>query len=162
MKSDTHTSRASRGQSTIDYAIGVTLFISTVAFVLGYTPVMLDPFVTGDQDTAAAADRVVEHLAGDALVADGAPPARLSVSCTNDFFAGQFPPSDPDCGYAGSSLRDAVGLDDRRRLNVTLEREGTAVRAVGESTPSTGTPLTTASRLVFYDDQTLQLVVRVW
>ena len=76
----------SRGQTTLDFAIGVSVFLIVVAFVLAFVPGMLDPFVTGSEEEPVVANRVADSLSQGRL---GAPsdPYSLSVTCTTAFFA---------------------------------------------------------------------------
>lgn len=77
----------SRGQTTLDFAVGMSVFLLVVAFVLAFVPGMLQPFESGTQQETAAADRVADDLASGALVADRGTPFVLSRECLIGFFA---------------------------------------------------------------------------
>jgi len=144
-----------RGQTTIDFAIAMGVFLIAVAFVFTFIPSLTTPFVEGDQDTSVTADRVASHLAEGAL-GDPSDPFVLDADCAEVFFNGST--SIPDhCGYSGSSLGERVGVDtDRLNVNVTITQvnasatgddrfrtvctasDGGSVVHEGSSTPSCG------------------------
>ena len=109
----------SRAQSPLDFAIAMGIFLVAVTFVFTFIPSLTAPFVEGNQDRSATADRVASHLAEGAL-GDPADPFVLDDSCATDFFAGI---SNSDCGYSGDDIDERVGVDgDRLRVNVTVEQ----------------------------------------
>ena len=112
---------AERGQTVIDFAIAMGVFLVAVTFVFSFIPSLTTPFVEGNQDTSVTADRVASHLAEGAL-GDPADPFVLDQDCTEAFFdTSATIPS--DCGYDGSSLYERVGVDgDRLNVNVTIEQ----------------------------------------
>jgi hypothetical protein len=153
--------RGRRGQTGLDYLVGIGVFLLTVGFVLAFVPGTLTPF------TASAAQPMVADRAADTLVAglaDGPEPNVLDTTCTLAFFGVG---SDPGCAFASGATADELGLPEFTRVNVTLERSvaGTAVRDVryttGPSVPTTE-PVVTATRAVYVDGQDAVLVVRVW
>lgn len=111
-----------RGQTTIDFAIGVVLFVVTVSFVASFIPGMFEPFDRGSQETTVVGDRVASDLATSLLAAstdDGSLEAYvLDQTCTTAFFQAASPPS--ECAYEGSTLADRVGIDPDRGINVTV------------------------------------------
>lgn len=76
-----------RGQTTLDFAIGVSIFVVVVAFVLAFVPGMLQPFEASTQQETAAADRLAERLAGGMLVEDPRTPYVFDRGCLIGFFA---------------------------------------------------------------------------
>ena len=59
-----------RGQTTLDYAFGMSVFLLIVTFVFVATPTLLDPFtVSSTDDSMAQSERIgdvlVTHLATD-------------------------------------------------------------------------------------------------
>ena len=111
-----------RGQTVIDFAIAMGVFLVAVAFVFTFIPSLTTPFVEGNQDRSVTADRVASHLAEGAL-GDPADPFVLNDTCATDFFAGR---SNSDCGYSGSDFYERVGVnDDRLGVNVTVEQVNT-------------------------------------
>jgi hypothetical protein len=111
--------KTERGQTVIDFAIAMGVFLVAVAFVFTFIPSLTTPFVEGNQDRSVTADRVASHLAEGAL-GDPADTFVLNDSCATDFFAGT---SNSDCGYSGSDFYERVGVnDDRLGVNVTVEQ----------------------------------------
>ena len=148
-----------RAQTTVDYAVGMGLFLVVVAFVFAFVPTMLDPFA-GEQGGSLVADRAATQLSSD-LLGDPATPYALDQECVADFFKGSAGDSIPSqCGYDTRSLDDALGVDPTVGLNVTLERGGVTVYSAGS--PATGNDAVTAQRFVTIDDRAHRLYVRAW
>jgi hypothetical protein len=118
-------SGADRGQTTLDFAIGMSLFLAVLIFVFLFVPGLLAPFTSGGQGDTVSSNRVADHLTKGAL---GTPeePFVLDSQCTILFFDNQSPAE--KCGgdwTAGASVEAAMGLDPaRQNLNVTIR--GTA------------------------------------
>jgi len=111
------------GQTTIDFAIAMGVFLIAVAFVFTFIPSLTTPFVEGNQDTSVTADRVASHLSEGGL-GDPADPFVLNDTCTEVFFNESTADSEipSNCGYSGESLDERVGVDgDRLNVNVTIE-----------------------------------------
>lgn len=168
-----------RGQTTIDFAVGVGLFLITVAFVMASVPGMLEPFAH-DQDDPLVADRVASQLA-EGHLGDPGSPGLLNETCTVDFFEG----SGSRCGFdASKPVVDQLNLGPRTSLNVTLRRtvpggaqpeilclDGDEVGSCGgggtpmmrgESPPETVGSVVSARRTVHVDGRDALLVVEVW
>ena len=71
----------------LDFAIGVSVFLVVVAFVLTFVPGMVQPFESSTQEQTAASDRLASQLATDMLVTDVAEPYLLDRGCAATFFA---------------------------------------------------------------------------
>lgn len=164
----------------VDFAIGVGLFLITVAFVMGTVPGMLEPFAQ-NQDEPLLADRVASQLAEDTL---GYPsdPARLNQTCTVAFF------EDSGAGLcsfaAGNPLPTQVGISARHSINVTLRKtvsgggepeilclDGKDVQDCatggdrmtrGKAVPEATNSVMTARRTVYIDESDALLMVKVW
>lgn len=179
---------ALRGQTTLDFAIAMGVFLLTIGFVFTFVPSMTAPFVDGNQEHSAVADRVASHLSEGAL-ADPDDPYVLNVTCTTEFFENDTAPS--HCGYAVSGFTDRIGVSDRSGVNVTLVHveggtgtqttlcddgggsvvketssdcnpgSGDVVYDIGEP-PTENTSVTTARRVVSIDGQDASLIVKVW
>jgi hypothetical protein len=174
-----------RGQTTIDFAVGMSVFLLTVAFTFAFVPGLLDPFDGRAPGGTAAAERVADDTAM-GLLGDPSAPRVLDVSCTVAFFEGTTP---GECGLGSGTLADQVGLDDRYRLNVSIERNdasgerrcwnrGEDGGPAGLVSPSASTcdvrlsrgdavstsegSVATARRVVSFADRDVTLVVRVW
>jgi len=76
-----------RGQTVLDFAIGVSVFLVIVAFVLTFVPGMVQPFESSTQEQTAASDRLASQLATDMLVTDVTEPYLLDRGCAATFFA---------------------------------------------------------------------------
>ena len=114
----------SRAQSPLDFAIAMGIFLVAVTFVFTFIPSLTAPFVEGNQDRSAAADRVASHLAEGGL-GDPADPFVVDETCATVFFDGSTDDGDvpSGCGYSGDDTDERVGVDgDRLRVNVTVEQ----------------------------------------
>jgi hypothetical protein len=114
----------SRAQSPLDFAIAMGIFLVAVTFVFTFIPSLTAPFVEGNQDRSATADRVASHLAEGAL-GDPADPFVVNDSCATVFFNTSTDDSNipSGCGYSGNDTDERVGVNgDRLRVNVTVEQ----------------------------------------
>jgi len=114
----------SRAQSPLDFAIAMGIFLVAVTFVFTFIPSLTAPFVEGNQDRSATADRVASHLAEGAL-GDPADPFVVNETCATVFFDASTDDSNipSGCGYSGNHTDERVGVDgDRLRVNVTVEQ----------------------------------------
>ncbi|WP_248897564.1 DUF7287 family protein [Haloplanus halobius] len=107
----------SRAQTTLDFAIGMSVFLGVVAFAFGFIPTMFAPFETETGTNAVIADRVGDRLVGDALAEEPTNPSILNGTCTASFFAGDSP---GDCRYTTADLHRATGVQSTVNLNVTV------------------------------------------
>ena len=150
-----------RGQTTIDIAVGATLFLLTMAFVFAFVPVMFQPFATS-QTNPLVADRVANRLATDVL-GDPAEPYVLDETCTTDFFGGNPPGS--GCSYEYDTASEhpnlALGVSNDTRVNVTLIDPSGSVDSVGDPYED-ASDVIIAQRRVFYDGKPYDLHIRVW
>ena len=165
-----------RGQTNVDFVIGIAIFLTVVTFVVGFLPSMTAPY--GDQGNAVVADRIADDLVGTLLAGSGGPSA-LDEGCTVAFFENES--GGPDCPFGSSApLSDRLAVSPAQEVNVTLERtdeSGTAVLchagddigpcgtdplAVGPSVPATDRSVTAAARVVSLPDGRAVLEVRVW
>ena len=158
-----------RGQTTIDFATGIGLFVLVAAFVVAFVPGIFVPFDGGSD--VGAADRVAESLATDRL-GDPRTPYVLNATCTAGFFEqlrnDTF--SAPSACRFDTTIRDPARLSglDATDLNVTVERLRGGVVASGGTTlaagptPPTAGSVTTARRVVLLGGTQYRLVVRAW
>ncbi|ELZ71594.1 hypothetical protein C5B91_04305 [Haloferax sp. Atlit-10N] len=149
--------RSTRAQTTIDFAVGVGIFLLAVAWVVGTIPQILDPF-EAEQDRPLVANRAADSLTQRLLVDDENPDA-LDAACTEAFFDGDPPPG--DCDYGSADPNAATGIDASYGLNVTLSRGGTVVETTGEPVPTTRS-VVAARRAILLDGELHELSVRVW
>ncbi|RDZ35595.1 hypothetical protein C5B86_19970, partial [Haloferax sp. Atlit-19N] len=123
---------ATRAQTTVDFAIGVGIFLLAVAWVVGTIPKILDPF-EAEQDRPLVANRAADSLTRNLLV-ESEQPNVLNETCTDAFFDGNPPPT--GCHYDNADPNIATGIDDSYGMNVTLSRHGTVVDTTGEPVPT--------------------------
>ena len=71
----------------LDFAIGVSVFLVVVAFVLTFVPGMVQPFESSTQEQTAASDRLATQLATDMLATDVTEPYLVDRGCAATFFA---------------------------------------------------------------------------
>lgn len=111
-----------RAQTTLDFAIGMSVFVAAVLFVFLFVPGILEPFTVGAQEETVATNRVADGLVQDQL---GSPdrPNVLRANCTVQFF--EQARDDPDgeltvCGREADNLTSFLGVKERQYLNVTV------------------------------------------
>ena len=137
-----------RAQTTLDFLIGVSIFLLTVAMVMAMVPGILDPFALEESSAPVQTNRAATALTTDEL-ADDATPFVLSTAKVDEFFDDQ------------TDVADELGLDDDRSINVTLENESGVVENIGP--PVSGDQsTTTAWRIVSYEGSQATVRVRTW
>ncbi|MWG33360.1 DUF7287 family protein [Halomarina oriensis] len=178
----------SRGQTTLDFAIGVSVFLLAVAFVFSFVPGMVQPFADSGQEQMSASNRLADRLATDVLTDDEA--YVLDSTCTDVFFDETTAPTAADgCDFDGVDATAALSLGVRTDLNAVLladlDGDGTgetlcratdgslvadddadcpndaATFVAGDSVPEQGS-VVTATRRVTLDGVHAKLVVKVW
>ncbi|GGL58719.1 DUF7287 family protein [Halocalculus aciditolerans] len=138
----------SRAQTTLDFAIGISVFLVAIALIFTFTPTLFTPFTGGGSAETVAADRAADQLAMETL-ADPDHPYLLDESATQSFFSG-----------SAANARTVLAVD--RGLNVTLARaSGPLIASVGPK-PSNTASVAVAVRVVSYDGKRADLEVRVW
>jgi len=94
-----------RGQTTLDFALGVSVFLLTAIFVLTFVPGMLEPFEESTQEELSAADRIATDLVEETLASPDRPHL-LDRECTVIFFEsredGNDPAGDDDANVNGN------------------------------------------------------------
>lgn len=152
-----------RGQSLHDYVVGISVFVLTVAVVLGLLPSVVAPFQSG----GGAAEASLSTGIGDRLVSNlslAGSPTVLDGEAVSDIMARD-----------ESALRDRFGLRSYQYVNLSLRTlngsvvltDGAgAVQAAGASAESED--VVTASRVVRVDEPAFdcepacRLVIRAW
>lgn len=149
-----HRQMTDRAQTTQDFAVGIGVFLLTVAFVFAYVPSALETVDSGGGGSdAAVADRLSTDLVAN-LSVEGYPTRLDDASVTAFFTTGSM-----------ATLRSDYDLRDTTLANVTLEHaNGTAVagRDVTAGADYHDQRAATTTRLVAVDDVRYRLVVRVW
>ncbi|MFC7186924.1 DUF7287 family protein [Halorubrum yunnanense] len=174
-----------RAQTPIDFAIGASVFLLTLAFVVAFVPTLFDPFTAADTASPLVSDRVAAGLAGDLLAASPAEPGVLSPACTVAFFESNATlGTDADCHPAAAESPTAhFGIDGDvqvviHALNETRPSENASTLTIPtrhgtfedvELSRSTdgggatgGGDVTVSRRLVSLDGTQYRLTVRVW
>jgi len=179
-----------RGQTTLDFAIGVTIFLAVLLFAFGFVPGIFEPFEVSGEEEPVVSDRVGNTLTSEML---GSPqqPHVLDRYCTVAFF------NDSDaaggCEFDGTAaVTERFNLDTAQSLNVTIVEnfdtstadaeqlcwwQGGAeptltdmsqcsgdphVRLAIGDVPPTGATTITARRVVSLDGETVRMRVVVW
>lgn len=114
--SRSHAGRERRGQTTLDFAIGMSIFLLALTFVLVFVPGMLEPFSGGAQAETPAVNRVADDLTQRTL-SNASHPYVLDAECTEELFTAGVP---AECRYDGTTLADRVGIRDFAPVNVTI------------------------------------------
>ena len=159
-----------RAQTTIDFAIGIGLFLLVVAFVVAFVPTIFTPFQSTEGPQTA--DRIATSLSTDRL-GDPAEPYVLNETCTVGFFeqldGDGDDPDLPGCHFntSATATGEMFDLDRTRSVNVTISHaNGTVVdagtRLAAGPAPSETTSVTSATLVVSLDGHTRRLVVRTW
>ena len=110
-------SERARGQTTLDFAVGVSLFLIVFISVFIFVPGTLQPFAEGGQEEIVSANRVADSLS-ESVLGDPASPHVLNTTCTVAFFELSSPPS--HCAFAGTDISERIGVNDRQLANVTI------------------------------------------
>jgi hypothetical protein len=165
----TTASGGQRGQTTIDFSVGIGIFLLALAFVFLFLPAMLGPFTSNDGDLLVLADRGADQLTAELLVEEVSRPTVLNKTCTVEFFD-----ADGDTGNCrydtdGSDPAAALGIGRLgAEVNVTVRRDAGSPRAIDGTvlavggTPDPNADVAVARRVVLLDGSQSRLVVRVW
>jgi hypothetical protein len=157
-----------RAQTTMDFAVGIGIFLVALALVFGFLPSVFAPFQTQTGANAVTAERSADRLASDLLVEDPARPVALNDTCTASFF--NTSGSDPaGCRYDSDAadLTDALGVRSLVNVNVTVQN-ASSIRSVAATTLAAGpevdagASVVTTRRTVSVGGEISRLVVRVW
>lgn len=109
----------SRGQTTLDFAIGISIFLAVVMFIFLFVPGIVSPFTVGAQDETVTVNRVADGLTQDQL-GSSERPGILSSGCTVDFFENADGGTITECGPDRNGLAEFVGIKDRQNVNVSV------------------------------------------
>lgn len=105
-----------RGQTTIDFTIGITVFLGIILFTLTFVPGILAPFDSGGEEQPVVADRIANTLTQD-MLGSSERPHSLDRFCTVEFFNGTTPST---CRYDTTDLEEAFNLKAAQNVNITL------------------------------------------
>lgn len=108
-----------RSQTTLDFAIGISVFLMVVIFIFLFIPGLLSPFTAGTQEETVTTNRVADAIS-QSLLGDPQEPYSLHRYCTVEFLD-DTPGVPGRCNYDSKSLVDELGLDsNRQNVNVTI------------------------------------------
>lgn len=144
--------KTGRGQTTIDYVVGITIFLLIVGLVFTFVPLSFQPVRTDWGTTAMTADSVVSFLAGSHLARSPSEPGVLNATETDNFFSTNNDQAD---------LRDTLGLDRGTNVNITIENASTVKYNTDTVAPDTST-VVVAKRTVLLEGKQYRLYVRLW
>lgn len=178
-----------RGQTTLDFTVGVVLFLFVLAGIFMFVSGTLQPFTSGDQENIVGANRVADNLA-EGTLGDPSRPHVLDTTCTVTFFEDGY---NPDCRYENVPFRERLGVSEHQFVNVTVrgnvtqgtggpdellcwERTNGRLReqeaatcggsrvplAIGNTPPERSQSAVTARRTVSLDGTDVSLVVKLW
>lgn len=119
---DTTRPAADRGQTTVDFGIGMSLFLVALLGVLLFVSGTMQPFTKGSQEDLGLADRVATGLS-EGMLGDPARPHVLNATCTVAFFDDDSP---DHCRHSGTNLTERVGVKPWQLLNVTVQADLTS------------------------------------
>jgi hypothetical protein len=177
-----------RAQTSIDFAIGIAIFLVTLTTVVAFMPTMTQPFTTAQNDPLMA-DRLAAQVVDDQL-GDPASPSVLNTTCTMYFFNGSDTPSDPcDSFDPTHETATKLGAGNESLVNVTIRRNVTGdatpdilcataggedlkelsncggvdtVLANGSTPPDVAGSVTIARRFAVFNGEGTYVVVKVW
>lgn len=157
---------ADRGQTLHDYVAGISVFVLTVAVVVGLLPSVVAPF----EDTSRSVERTQAKRVVDQLTANASIEGSETVLNATRLESG--------LSRNLSGLRERYGLEDFRHVNVSLSElnrtsvvsNGSGAAAVPQTAGASAVTeeAASATRIVQVDDPAYpcspacRLIVRVW
>lgn len=108
-----------RGQTTLDFVIGIAVFLGVLVFAFSFVPGILQPFELTDDEEPSLSDRIANTLSQERL-GSPAEPYVLDRYCTVHFFD-ESPGAPADCNYEDESLEEMFELRQTHNLNITLK-----------------------------------------
>jgi len=93
--SDASDAGRSRAQTTLDFAVGMSIFLLTVAFVFTFAPNIAEPFSDSGTENTVTANRAASQLVEGTLASPDRPYV-LDKACTIAFFVPENLDGDPD------------------------------------------------------------------
>lgn len=157
-----------RGQSLIDFVLGVSLLLLVVTFAVGVVPTFAAPFdtETGGGASVATAERHADQLAFDVLPGSGGERYVLDPDCTKAVFDEN---ATRACETESDRLGPIVGVDNRTSVNLTVTRLNGDTAAIdgvklttGSSPLATQDDVHTTVRVVSLGGSQHRLVYRIW
>lgn len=106
-----------RGQTTIDFTIGIAIFLGVMVFAFSFVPGILQPFELSDDEEPSLSDRIANSLSQEKL-GSAEHPHVLDRYCTVAFFDGDTP---PECNFDDTDPEVLFNLDRFQNVNITLK-----------------------------------------
>lgn len=150
------------GQITLDYLVGITIFLLALVFVFQYAAGLFTPFESSSDEVTMIADRVATTVVEDRISAgDSQTSNMVDSSLMDDFFT--------QLNTSYRSTQDSLGLNGtlfRYDLNVSLENGTKVLSCAGKILPHAGN-IGQTKRVVLVEDSsgnihTAILSFRVW
>lgn len=138
-----------RGQTTLDFLIGVSIFLLVVSVAFTTVPGILDPFSGSRAASPIVADSAANQLAREEL-AKANEPYVLDSDEVEDFF-----------GQTESQVKDDLALGSTVSVRVKLVSPSTT-RTVGDTPPTESNSVYAAWRVVTIGGEQANLRVEVW
>ena len=166
-----------RAQTNQDFAVGISIFLLTTAFVFAFIPTIFAPFDENAQNSEVAQSNRVASAFVDTHSVNGKP-ATLDSSRVEVFF---------DAGTGGDALRTLYSLPTTSQVNMTVRTQnGSVIHELDTTGDGNGDlllargdtyrdqPSSSTSRIVTFDEGNVcnpesgndksacRLLVRVW
>jgi len=164
----------SRAQTTLDFGLGIAIFLIAIVFVIATVSTFAAPYDGTTTIKTTVADTTADQFAESAFQArpplPGEPPTSVDRYCVNQFFQNRS--ADGYCRYPSPGDSVTAGVSPPRELSVHVQIEtldGTVVTTSDTSTGSTITYQTgpqpeadaISRRVILMDTQQYILVVTV-
>lgn len=107
-----------RAQTTLDFAIGISLFLIVMLFVFIFVPGLMEPFTLSSDEDTVLAGQIADRLSQDQL-GDPAEPYILDRHCTVQFFQ-ESPDATDGCRFDNDSLEKRLNTPPGAKVNVSL------------------------------------------
>ncbi len=159
-----------RAQTNQDFAVGISIFLLTTAFVFAFIPTIFSPFDGDVQNSEIAqSDRVASAFVDNHSVEGKS--GTLDNASVEEFF---------DAGNGGDALRKLYSLPTTSQINVTVRTQnGSTIHSIDSTKLARGDtyrdqPSASSSRVVTFDEGNVcspdpgnnqsacRLLVRVW
>lgn len=115
-----------RGQTTQDFAVGISVFLLTVTFTFAFVPSTVTPFGSPVTDAIPAKSDRVAATVVDTYAVEGEARTLDLDSMVGEVIGS----SDSGATVTGSDIRDELGLRATAQVNVTIQqRDGTIITA---------------------------------
>lgn len=108
-----------RGQTTLDFAMGIVIFLAVILFVFSFVPGILEPFDVEGGGDSAKSNRIANSLTQEKL-GSADEPYVLDRFCTVAFFNDSRTTAPADCNWDEPDIRDEFDLGPTIDVNVTI------------------------------------------